>query len=257
MASIANNKNKKNNNAKKETINPTKRILKDVIDIYKNPLTENNIYYKHDETDVLKGYAMIIGPGETIYAHGFYFFEFKFPEDYPYTPPKVTYLTNNGKTRFNPNLYRNGKVCVSIINTWSGPKWSSCQTIRSILLSFTTLFHNTPLTNEPGVSDRHKDNLPYNEIIKFQSLNTAVYNVLKGKIDNKPRTIFSNEYKKYFRENHKNICELINKYQKEYPFTETTLSVSIYDMKENINYEKLKIKINNPDILNECNIQIN
>ena len=43
MASITNNKNKKND-AKKETINPTKRILKDVIDIYKNPLTENNIY---------------------------------------------------------------------------------------------------------------------------------------------------------------------------------------------------------------------
>ena len=42
MASITNSKNKKIN-TKKETINPTKRILKDVIDIYKNPLTENNI----------------------------------------------------------------------------------------------------------------------------------------------------------------------------------------------------------------------
>ena len=70
-------------------------------------------------------------------------------------------------------------------------------------------------------------------------------------------SFFNISYAGNFRENHKNICKLINKYQKEYPFTETTLSVSIYDMKETINYEKLKIKINNPDILNECNIQIN
>ena len=40
---------------------------------------------------------------------GAYMFEFTYPTEYPFVPPKVTYLTNDGKTRFNPNLYRNGK----------------------------------------------------------------------------------------------------------------------------------------------------
>ena len=33
---------------------------------------------------------------------------------------KLTYLTNDGNTRFHPNLYRNGKVCLSVLNTWRG-----------------------------------------------------------------------------------------------------------------------------------------
>lgn len=245
---------KNKTNIKKETIQPTKRILKDVINIYKNPLTENNIFYKHDDTDILRGYAMIIGPGDTIYAHGFYFFKFKFPSNYPFSPPKVTYLTNNGSTRFNPNLYRNGKVCVSILNTWSGPKWSSCQTIRSILLSLVTLFHNTPLTNEPGISINHRDNKPYNEILKFQSLNTAVYSILNGKIINKTTGLFREEYKKYFRDNHKIINELIDKYKNDYPFEKKNLNCSIYSMQETIDYDKLKDKINDPKILKEYDI---
>lgn len=29
--------------------------------------------------------------------------------------------TGGGKVRFNPNLYNNGKVCLSLLGTWSGP----------------------------------------------------------------------------------------------------------------------------------------
>ena len=49
-----------------------KRLAKDVIDIIKNPLQDNGIYYKHDDDDMLKGYALIIGPEETIYNYGYW-----------------------------------------------------------------------------------------------------------------------------------------------------------------------------------------
>ena len=81
-----------------------------------------------------------------------FFFKFRYPDDYPYSPPHVEFLTNNDKVRFNPNLYRNGKVCISILNTWTGPQWSSCQNISSVLLTLVTLFHNKPLLNEPGLT---------------------------------------------------------------------------------------------------------
>ena len=65
----------------KETI---KRLLKDVKQIMKHPLTDNGIYYSHDENDMMKGYAMIVGPEDTPYFGGFYFFKFDFPSDYPF-----------------------------------------------------------------------------------------------------------------------------------------------------------------------------
>ena len=48
---------------------------------------------------------------------GITFFEFNFPIEFPYEPPKVNYLTTDGKTRMNPNLYEDGRVCLSILNT--------------------------------------------------------------------------------------------------------------------------------------------
>ena len=72
--------------------------------ITKNPLSKDGIYYKHDETNMLLGYALIIGQKDTPYAYGNFLFKFSFPTNYPYSPPTVTYHTNDGLTRFNPNL---------------------------------------------------------------------------------------------------------------------------------------------------------
>ena len=92
---------------------------------------------------------------------------------------KVEYYTNGNNVRFNPNLYRTGKVCISILNTWAGPQWTSCQTISSILLSLITLFHNKPLLNEPGFSEKHKDFKNYNKIIEYSNFEIAVKRSLK------------------------------------------------------------------------------
>jgi ubiquitin-protein ligase len=70
----------------RETIS---RILKDVKQSINNPLSDNGIYYSHDDSDMLKGYALIIGPSETPYFGGNYFFEFNYPNDYPHSPIKV------------------------------------------------------------------------------------------------------------------------------------------------------------------------
>jgi ubiquitin-conjugating enzyme E2 Z len=105
-----------------------KRIAKDVKYILNNSasLSSENIYYKHDEENIMKGYALIIGQKDSPYGYGYYFFEFIFPNNYPFSPPEVRYLTNDGRMRFNPNLYVTGKVCLSILNTWTGESWTSC-----------------------------------------------------------------------------------------------------------------------------------
>ena len=149
----------------KETI---KRLVKDVKDIMKNPLTDNGIYYTHSDSDILSGQALIIGPPNTPYEFGYYLFKFNFPSDYPHRPPVVKYCTNDGVTRFNPNLYKSGKVCVSILNTWKGPQWTGCQSITSVLLCLCgSVLNEQPLLNEPGIGINHVD---YNKSVSYTHL---------------------------------------------------------------------------------------
>ena len=158
-----------------------KRIAKDVKYIInnENSLSLENIYYKHDEENVFKGYGLIIGNEDTPYGYGYYFFEFNFPDNYPYSPPNVRYLTNDGTMRFNPNLYTNGKVCLSILNTWSGESWTSCQSINSILLTLSTILCKDPLKNEPGIQKSHADFEKYNYLVTYKNIEFSIFKILE------------------------------------------------------------------------------
>ena len=199
----------------KECIN---RLLKDVKQIIKNPLTENGIYYIHDDTDMLKGYALIIGPSDTPYFGGNYFFEFNYPIDYPHSPPKVKYWTNGNGIRFNPNLYTSGKVCVSLLNTWRGDQWTSCQTISTVLLTLCTLLCNNPLLNEPGVAKNNPDMKSYDEIIQFANIDIAICDIIEKK-KSVYISFFENFYpfvKQNFINNYDKILDFAEKKNIEY-----------------------------------------
>ena len=120
----------------------TRRILNDLKQ-FESKQGENRVYYIPVSDDTISEvYVMIIGPEDTPYELGFYFFLATYPENYPFSPIKVKFLTTEPNVRMNPNLYGNGKVCLSILNTWKGEQWTSCQSIRSILLTIISLFDN-------------------------------------------------------------------------------------------------------------------
>ena len=62
---------------------------------------------------------MIVGPRHTPYEDGLFFFDVQLPADYPNSPPTLHYISYCSE-RLNPNLYEDGKVCVSLLGTWSG-----------------------------------------------------------------------------------------------------------------------------------------
>jgi ubiquitin-conjugating enzyme E2 Z len=237
------NNDKKSKKIKKKVDTLVKRLVKDVKDIIKKPLLDNGIIYSHSEENLLKGYAIIFGPKDTIYENGVYFFEFDFPKAYPYAPPRLTYLTNNGKTRFNPNLYRNGKVCISILNTWRGPGWTSCMTIRTVLITLVSLFHNKPLLNEPGITEKHHAFESYNKIIQYRNFDTAIKNVMTKKLlpnDFKPLWPL---IKRHFEKNKDEIIKKINSLREKEPKT-STYKAGIYAMTCTIDYGWIKEQIN-------------
>ena len=222
----------------RETIN---RLLRDVRQLIKNPLTDNGIYYVHDDVDMLKGYAMIVGPSDTPYFSGFYFFEFNYPYDFPFSPPKVKYMTNDGVTRFNPNLYKCGKVCVSILNTWSGDKWSSCQTINSILLTLCSLLNENPFLNEPGQTLESRDCTSYHKIVAYRNIEFAVCELInKNKIPSNFE-IFYPQMLELFNKNYDKLLQIVG--DKARPETLESLTVQIYSMNCIIDYKKLKNKL--------------
>lgn len=217
----------------KETV---KRIAKDVKDILNNPLNDNYIYYHHDEENILKGYAMIYGAENTPYSYGNYLFEFNFPRDYPYNPPTLKFLTNGDRIRMNPNLYRDGKVCISILNTWKGEQWSSCQTIKSILLSLLMIFNDKPLLNEPGFTETHSDFKKYNDILYYKNIDIGILKVMKYENLYPTTRYFKNIIKENFLNNYKKILDVIEKKSK----VKCTLEIETYNMIANIDYDKLK-----------------
>jgi len=251
------NNNNNNKTTSKETISKQTihRLVKDITDIHKNPLSDNGIYYFHDEVDMLKGYAMIIGPIDTPYYGGFYFFEFEFPYNYPFSPPKLTYQTNNGHVRFNPNLYTSGKVCISILNTWHGDQWSSCQTITSILLTLCTILNENPLLNEPGIRTNHIDIPNYNRIIRYSNLSIAVCDMM-----NKTRLlpqfiIFYDIMKESFLKKYDTFLKIIDLYLYDENETDKIFNVGFYNLKVLVDYKSLKDKIQqckNNCVINCC-----
>mmetsp|Transcript_2885 Transcript_2885/g.7105 ORF Transcript_2885/g.7105 Transcript_2885/m.7105 type:complete len:444 (-) Transcript_2885:1256-2587(-) len=106
------------------------------------------------EEDLLKWESLVLGPALSPYAFGFFSFRIQFPDEYPSNAPSVIFQTTaGGKTRFNPNLYADGKVCLSILGTWRGDsreQWSSVQNIQSVMVSIQSLMDDQPYHNEPG-----------------------------------------------------------------------------------------------------------
>ncbi|CAE6535399.1 unnamed protein product [Rhizoctonia solani] len=110
----------------------------------------SSVFLRVDESrvDVIK--ALITGPEGTPFL-----FDIFLGASYNNSPPSVKYMTTNGgRFRFNPNLYADGKVCLSLLGTWSGPGWiSGKSTLLQVLISIQSMILcDEPYLNEPGWS---------------------------------------------------------------------------------------------------------
>jgi ubiquitin-protein ligase len=132
---------------------------------------------------------LLSGTIDTPYAHGLYLFDVLLPSNYPNAPPKVNIkTTGNGIMRFNPNLYSNGYVCLSIINTWSGrpeEQWNpSSSTMLQVMLSIQSLVMDSNIIQkEPGfvnLAGNSAENIGYQVEVKYGNLKYAMIENLKN-----------------------------------------------------------------------------
>jgi len=221
----------------------SRRILIDIKSVTENKSLEHwdgisSIFYNSNETNINKGHFLILGVENSPYFGGFYFFDHTFPDNYPFSPPQWKFLSNDSKTRFNPNLYQpnsnptyDGKVCLSILNTWGESTWSQVQRLSSVVETIRAhLFHDKPLINEPGYSDKDPMNEIYSRMLYYQNLNFNVYsNIVQTPIYAKP-------FKQLMKENFIKNKDYFQKYIDDNKY--------LHNKSENIRYDSQVITYN-------------
>ncbi|CAK7336715.1 unnamed protein product [Dovyalis caffra] len=135
-----------------------------------------------DRMDLLR--AAIVGSNGTPYHDGLFFFDIFLPPEYPHEPPSVHY--RSGGLRVNPNLYESGKICLSLLNTWTGSGtevWNpKCSSILQVLLSLQALVLNEkPYFNEAGYdkqigrAEGERNSISYNENAFLMTWKSMLY----------------------------------------------------------------------------------
>lgn len=177
----------KNGSAVKQQSKNWAKRIQDEWKILGNDLP-NAIFIRAYESRMDLMRAVIVGAQGTPYHDGLFFFDILFPSDYPSVPPHVHY--HSGGLRINPNLYDNGKVCLSLLNTWNGSgneKWiPNGSTLLQVLVSIQALILNEkPYFNEPGFASSagtaagEQNSQSYSENAFIMSLKTMVYTIRK------------------------------------------------------------------------------
>ncbi|MEQ2168669.1 hypothetical protein GOODEAATRI_017183, partial [Goodea atripinnis] len=148
--------------------------------------------------------ALIKGPTRTPYEDGLFLFDIQLPNIYPAVPPLFRYLSQCSG-RLNPNLYDNGKVCVSLLGTWIGKgteRWTSKSSLLQVLISIQGLILvNEPYYNEAGFdSDRglqegYENSRCYNEMALIKMVQSM------AQLLQNPVEVFNQEIQQHFVSN--------------------------------------------------------
>lgn len=217
------------------------RIISEISSLKKNlPINwDTSCVLRVDKkyTNMIK--FVITGPKDTPYHNGVYEFHAYFPPTYPSEPPNVLInTTDGGKVRFNPNLYASGKVCLSLLGTWSGQeseKWNSdISTFLQVIISIQSLIMvDDPYFNEPGyertmnTSDGKKRAFKYKEEIRLHNLRVAIINQIKN-----PPVGFEEFTINHFKAKKNEIIETANKWLEESENSKTKIEAFIKHINE-------------------------
>ncbi|CBQ68201.1 conserved hypothetical protein [Sporisorium reilianum SRZ2] len=145
-----------------------------------------------DRSDLLR--VLIIGSEGTPYENAPFLLDFQLTSDFPNSPPVAHFHSwTNGHGRVSPNLYEDGKVCLSVLGTWSGVAEENWTPNKSSLLQVFVSIQALVLVREPYFTEPAYEKLKGKEESK---LNSKLYNekayilsrgFVKRALDNRPQ----------------------------------------------------------------------
>nr|CAD7596442.1 unnamed protein product [Timema genevievae] len=176
--------------------------------------------------------VMIRGPEKTPYEDGLFFFDFQLSAEYPKAPPLCHYISYCSD-RLNPNLYEDGKVCVSLLGTWSG-KGTEVWTLNSNLLQVIVSIQGLILVSEPyfneagyekqkGSQQGKENSRMYNEMAVLKLVQALTKLIIQ------PPPVFKEEILQHFQHKAYKLIhrldtwlEISERYNNAHPITPTS-----------------------------------
>nr|CAD2179737.1 unnamed protein product [Meloidogyne enterolobii] len=129
--------------------NALRRLQQELVDVTDNPIEGIKVHSAAENIFIWK--VAIFGAPGTIYQGGYFKATLKFPSRYPFEPPSMRF----DNPLFHPNVYKDGRVCISILHPpgqdklsgeSAAERWNPAHGVRSILLSVISML------NEPNIS---------------------------------------------------------------------------------------------------------
>mmetsp|Transcript_587 Transcript_587/g.778 ORF Transcript_587/g.778 Transcript_587/m.778 type:complete len:386 (-) Transcript_587:257-1414(-) len=123
-------------------------LQREFMTIRKNPKSEFFTVYGLANDNIQEWIVYIIGPPDTLYEKGVYKAIMRFPDEFPMKPPSLQFSCDI----FHPNIYKDGKVCISTLQTGpdgadKGQYWRPILGVEHALLSVVSLL------SDPNVDD--------------------------------------------------------------------------------------------------------
>lgn len=119
-----------------------KRIRSELTELTKSP----SEYYTASPIgdNIYKWRASIKGPVDSPYHGGEFFLYIEFPINYPFKPPKISFITKI----YHCNINEHGGICLDILKE----QWSPALTISKVLISICSLLDD-PNPDDPLMID--------------------------------------------------------------------------------------------------------
>ena len=141
----------------------TKRLSKELLEIKNNNIEGFNII---NTENIFDWQVSIDGPNESAFEKGKFILKISFDEKYPIKAPSVRFITN----MFHPNIYKDGKICVDILQN----EWSPTQNVSTILQSIRSLLMDpnpsSPANREAANLFNKDKELYYNRVKELINL---------------------------------------------------------------------------------------
>lgn len=100
--------------------------------------------------------ALIVLNPDSLYYGGYFRAKMSFPRNYPYSPPDFRFL----KPLYHPNIYPDGRLCISILHQpgedimsgeQASERWSPIQRVESVLISILSLLDDAETSSPANV----------------------------------------------------------------------------------------------------------
>lgn len=132
--------------------------IKRLMSEYKQYTKDPNPFYSIEpsDKDMFVWNVLLFGPSATIFEGGIFQCQFKFSSEYPNKPPEFRFLTNFP----HPNIYTDGKVCISILHEGKdqynyediSERWNPSHSVNSVLMSILSIL-SSPNFESPANVD--------------------------------------------------------------------------------------------------------